>query len=363
MRSLTPEEKLRNDWRWQLKNSPKNIEQLSNYFLPLKQEVAAFEKLLVSPNLPFLATPHYLSLIDPKDPHDPLRKQLIPNIGEFAKEPAALRDPLGEEDNEPVRHLIHRYPDRVLLFPTDRCASYCRFCTRKRWVGQGPTPTSDELERGFEYIEANQQIREIIFSGGDTLLLSDSKIEYLLKRAREIKHVQIVRIGSRMLTFAPMRITDELTAILKRYNPIYLMTHFNHPNELSTEACEALEKLANSGVPVMNQSVLLKDINDDASVLAELCRKLVYLRAKPYYLHQCDVAPGTAHFRVPLDKAQAIVRALRGHVSGLCQPTFVIDIPNGHGKVPMHPSPIIDENEDSVLLQGFLNKSAYYPKK
>ncbi len=348
-------------WQQQLKNSPKTIADLERYLTLSPVEKSAIQKLAQLGGLPLRITPHYLSLIDPENPDDPLRKQVIPTTAEFNPVELERRDPLGEEDHEVVPHLIHRYPDRVLLLVTDRCASYCRFCFRKRWVGQGPTPKSAHLQQALDYIRAHPEIKEVILSGGDALLLDDARLEGILRQIKEIPTIDLTRVHTRMLSFAPQRITDNLVAVFKKFQPTYLVTHFNHPNELSLETEQAITLLVDSGIPVLNQTVLLKGINDQAEILAKLFRRLVLMRARPYYLHQCDIAPGTTQFRVPLKRAQEIVKSLRGHISGLCQPTFVIDIPGGFGKVPMYPSPSVSETDELITLEGFAGEQAAYP--
>lgn len=326
-----------------------------------RQEKEAIETLKKNGGLPFRVTPHYLSLINPNDPNDPLRLQLIPRQTEFKQVDLERRDPLGEENHEVVPYLVHRYPDRVLLLITDRCAAYCRFCTRKRWVGQGPTPKVEHLSQALNYIAEHPEIKEVIISGGDALLLSDRKLDRLLAQIREIRSVEIIRLATRMLTFEPTRITDNLINILKKHQPVYILSHFNHINEIAPITKTAILKLVDNGLPVLNQTVLLKNINDNKEILIALFRKLTYLRARPYYLHQCDLAPGTTQFRVPLYKALELVKSLRGHVSGLCLPTFVIDIPGGFGKVPLFPNPIVEQNSEFMILEGFAGERAQYP--
>ena len=326
---------------------------------PVEQE--AISTLKTQGGLPFRVTPHYLSLIDPNNPNDPLRLQIVPQPAEFDQINLERRDPLGEEDHEVVPHLVHRYPDRVLLLITDRCASYCRFCTRKRWVGQGPTPRLEHLTQALNYISNHPEIKEIIASGGDALLISDRKINYLLQEIQKIKSVELVRFHTRMLTFEPTRITDNLVNILKQYQPVYIVAHFNHAQEIAPVTETAISKLVDNGICVLNQTVLLKNINNTQEILATLFRRLVRLRVRPYYLHQCDIAPGTQQFRVPLEEALNLVKSLRGHISGLCLPTFVIDIPGGFGKVPMFPNPIVAQNSEFITLEGFAGERAEYP--
>lgn len=361
-RSLTLVRDDRQDWRWQLKNAVRTLEGLERHLTLRDDERRACERLAREGGLPLTITPHYLSLLDADDPEDPLRRQLVPSALEEEDEGWDRRDPLGEEDHEVVPHLVHRYPDRVLLLVTDRCASYCRFCTRKRLVGQGPTPTADDLEQALAYVRAHPEVKEVILSGGDALMLDDARLERVLSRVRAIEHVEIIRLATRMLAFAPTRVTSGLVDVIARHHPVYVLTHFNHPRELCEEAARAVERLTNAGVPVLNQTVLLAGVNDDTDTLATLFRHLTRLRARPYYLHQCDLAPGTRRFRVPLPRAQALVSALRGQVSGLSLPTFVIDVPGGRGKVPMHASAVVEEDDDGVVLRGSLGGLARYPK-
>lgn len=350
------------DWRWQLKNALRTVADLEQHLALDEGERTAFARLEQEGGLPFAVTPHYLSLLDPHDPRDPLRRQIVPSALEEEDEGWDLRDPLGEEDHEVVRHLVHRYPDRVLLLVTDRCAAYCRFCTRKRLVGQGPTPTHSDFDLALDYVAAHPEVREVILSGGDALMLDDERLAGVLERVRAIPHVEIIRIATRMLVFAPSRVGPGLLDLLERHHPVYLLTHFNHPRELCPEAERAVLALTSAGVPVLNQTVLLAGINDDEATLAALFRHLTRLRARPYYLHQCDLAPGTRRFRVPLARAQALVTSLRGRVSGLSLPTFVIDVPGGRGKVPMFPSAVVGEDDAGILVRGSLGSVARYPK-
>jgi len=348
-------------WRAQLKGAIRKAVDLEEALALTDDERRAVLSLEERGGLPLGITPHFLSLIDRADPDDPLRLQVVPrgdDDDDFARD-----DPLGEEEHEVVPQLVHRYPDRVLLLATDRCASYCRFCTRKRLVGQGPTPTLSELDVALAYVAEHEEVKEVIVSGGDALMLDDARLDRLLSRIREIEHVEIIRLATRLLAFAPQRVTSGLLDVIARHHPVYVLTHFNHPRELCDEAARAVERLAAAGVPVLNQTVLLRGVNDDEDVLAALFRHLTRLRARPYYLHQCDLAPGTARFRVPLDRAMEIAGNLRGQLSGLSLPTLVIDTPGGNGKVPMFPSPIVDEDESSVLLRGSLGGEARYPKR
>lgn len=353
---------LNKDWQWQIRNSIKTLDDLYALLPKSDQFVSWLENNFASTALPFSVTPYFASLMN-GDVNCPIFLQAISSHEELLDDPTAMRDPLGEEPRKAVPHLVHRYPDRVLFLATDRCATYCRFCTRKRWVGQGPTPLRDQHEDAFKYIERNSAIREIIFSGGDPLLLANSRLEHLLKRAFSIKHIDVVRFHTRMLSFAPMRVDDELAQVVSQFSPIYLVTHFNHPKEITEKAIQSIKILQNSGVVLLNQSVLLRGVNDDEEILKSLFRLLVKHKVKPYYLHQCDVVTGAAHFRVPIKRAIELTSSLRGHISGLCQPTLVIDIPGGHGKVPLVDNPIVREDDDYIYLRGFASAVAAYPKK
>jgi len=351
------------NWQWQLQHSIRNIKQLEAVLQLSDTEKLGLEQLARQTQaLPFTITPYFLSLIDPNNLNDPLRMQMLPRAAEFLPDPIMQkRDPLGEEDLEVVPHLVHRYPDRVLLLITDRCASYCRFCTRKRWVGQGPTPKNENLEQALNYIKNNAQIKEVIISGGDPLMLSDARLEKILQKIRALQNIEIIRFHTRMLSFAPMRITEQLVEILKKYQPLYIVTHFNHPQEISELTAQSLTFLANNGIALLNQNVLLKGINDNVETLTALFRRLTYLRTRPYYLHQCDIAEGTHQFRVPLREALDLMKQLQGSLSGLCLPKFVIDIPGGLGKVPMTPNFAVQWDEKVVHLEGFSKKTALYP--
>lgn len=351
-------------WREQLRRAARTVRDLEQVLVLTDDERAGLGALETRGGLPLGITPHFLALMNPSDPADPLRLQVVPRAAEM--EPASWdrRDPLGEEDLEVVPFLVHRYPDRVLLLATDRCASYCRFCTRKRWVGQGPAPGLEHLDGALRYVETHETIREVIVSGGDALMLSDEKLAMLLERLAAIPHLDVVRLATRMLAFAPQRVTDALLRVLRsvRGPAPYILSHFNHPRELAPEARDAITRLVDAGIPVLNQTVLLRGVNDARDVLVELFRALTRLKARPYYLHQCDLAPGTEMFRVPLDAALALVGSLRGHVSGLSIPTFVVDIPGGLGKAPLAQSPVVAQEQDHVVLRGFRGETARYPR-
>jgi lysine 2,3-aminomutase len=350
------------DWRAQLRGAARTLPELERALRLSDEERAAVARLLERGGLPLQVTPHYLGLMDASDPSDPLRRQLVPSALEEEDESWDRRDPLGEEEHEAAPQLVHRYPDRVLLLATDRCASYCRFCTRKRLVGQGPTPTLEELDEALVYVAAHPEVKEVIVSGGDALMLDDARLARLLTKIRRIEHVEIIRLATRMLAFAPQRVTDALLDVIEPHHPVYVLSHFNHPRELSPEAEAATLRLTRAGVPVLNQTVLLRGINDDADTLEALFRHLTRLRARPYYLHQCDLAPGTGRFRVPLERSMALMETLRGRVSGLSLPTLVVDTPGGNGKVPVHKSPFVSEDEEAFVLRGSLGGEARYPR-
>jgi len=341
-----------NDWRWQVKNRIETVDELKKY-IPLTEEEEEGARQTLK-TLRMAITPYYLSLIDPNDPHDPIRKQAIPTALEVHQSHADLLDPLHEDGDSPVPGLTHRYPDRALLLITDQCSMYCRHCTRRRFAGQSDSSMPIErIDKAIEYIAKTPQIRDVLLSGGDALLVSDDKLEYIISKLRAIPHVEIVRIGSRVPVVLPQRITPELVNMLSKYHPIWLNTHFNHPNEITEEAKEACARLANAGVPLGNQSVLLRGINDCMHVMKELVNQLVRIRVRPYYIYQCDLSMGLEHFRTPVSKGIEIIEGLRGHTSGYCVPTFVVDAPGGGGKTPVMPNYVISQSHNKVILRNF----------
>lgn len=341
-----------NDWTWQVKNRIETYEQLSKYFTFSDEEAEGIKKALAKFRMAI--TPYYLSLIDPNDPYDPIRRQCIPQGAECNIAPADLNDPLHEDEDSPAPGLTHRYPDRVLFLITDMCSMYCRHCTRRRFAGQKDDESpSERIEKCLEYIEKTPQVRDVLLSGGDCLMVSDQKLEYIIKRLRAIPHVEIVRLGSRTPVVCPQRITDDLVNMLKKYHPIWLNTHFNHPNEFTPEAKAALAKLANAGIPLGNQTVLLRGINDCVHVMKKLMHELVRNRVRPYYVYQCDLSMGLEHFRTPVSKGIEIIEALRGHTSGYAVPTFVVDAPGGGGKTPVMPNYVISQSPNKVILRNF----------
>ena len=299
-------------------------------------------------------TPYYLSLIDVNDPNDPIRRQAIPTVSELIKAPEDREDPLHEDGDSPVPGLTHRYPDRVLLLITDQCSMYCRHCTRRRFAGNNDKSLPQkQIDRAIEYIAKTPAIRDVLLSGGDALMVSDERLEYIIKKLREIPHVEIVRIGTRVPVVMPQRITDNLVSMLSKYHPIWVNTHFNHPNEITEDSKKACEKLANAGIPLGNQSVLLRGVNDCVHVMKNLVHELVKIRVRPYYIYQCDLSVGLSHFRTPVSKGIEIIEGLRGHTSGFCVPTFVVDAPGGGGKIPVMPDYIISQTHNKVILRNF----------
>ena len=341
-----------NDWKWQVKNRIETYEELSKYFTFSADEAEGIKKALAKFRMAI--TPYYLSLIDPNDPFDPIRRQAIPQGAECNIAPADLNDPLHEDEDSPAPGLTHRYPDRVLFLITDMCSMYCRHCTRRRFAGQKDDESpSQRIEKCLEYIEKTPQVRDVLLSGGDALMVSDQKLEYIIGRLRKIPHVEIVRIGSRTPVVCPQRITPELCEMLKKYHPIWLITHFNHPNEFTPEAEQALARLANAGIPLGNQTVLLRGVNDCVHVMKKLMHELVRNRVRPYYIYQCDLSMGLEHFRTPVSKGIEIIENLRGHTSGYAVPTFVVDAPGGGGKTPVMPQYVISQSPDKVILRNF----------
>jgi lysine 2,3-aminomutase len=299
-------------------------------------------------------TPYYLTLIDPENHKCPVRQQAIPTAAEVEKSEADLDDPLHEDEDSPVPGLTHRYPDRVLLLVTDMCSMYCRHCTRRRFAGQTDAAVGMErIDKAIEYIAKTPVVRDVLLSGGDALLISDEKLEYIIKKLREIPHVEIIRIGSRTPVVMPQRITPELTEMLKKYHPIWLNTHFNHSDEITTASKEACNLMANAGIPLGNQSVLLRGINDCTHVMKDLVHDLVAMRVRPYYIYQCDLSVGLEHFRTTVSKGIEIIEGLRGHTSGYAVPTFVVDAPGGGGKTPVMPQYVISQSPKRVVLRNF----------
>jgi lysine 2,3-aminomutase len=351
-----------NDWRWQMKHRITNAEQLQRLMPTLTPEEFAGAKL-ANTKLALGITPYFFNLIDPADENCPIRLQVIPKLAETTTAPWEMSDPCGEDSHSPVPGLVHRYPDRVLFLVTDRCASYCRYCTRSRLVSNATGyDFHPEYDKQIAYIAAHPEIRDVLLSGGDPLLLSDEKLENLLSRLRAIPHVEFLRLGTRIPIFLPQRITPELCAMLKQFHPLFLSIHSNHPRELTTEVRDALGRLADAGIPLGNQSVLLKHVNDDAEVMKAHLQKLLMCRVKPYYIYQCDLISGSAHLRASVRKGIEIMQQLRGHTSGYAVPTYVIDAPGGGGKVPVNPEYVLSHNADRVVIRNFEGKIFEYPE-
>lgn len=341
-----------NSWLWQVQNRIETVDQLKRYLpLTIEEEAGALKALK---SLRMAITPYYLTLMDPEDHLDPVRLQAVPSALEIITADADLMDPLHEDEDSPVPGLTHRYPDRVLLLITDQCSMYCRHCTRRRFAGQTDSAmSSSRIDAAIDYIRQTPEIRDVLLSGGDALLMSDIRLEAIIKKLREIPHVEIIRIGTRVPVVMPQRITEDLVNMLKKYHPIWLNTHFNHPSEITRESREACERMANAGIPLGNQSVLLKGVNDCVHVMKDLVQGLVRMRVRPYYIYQCDLSMGLEHFRTPVSKGIEIIEGLRGHTSGFSVPTFVVDAPGGGGKIPVMPNYVISQGTHKVILRNF----------
>lgn len=340
------------DWHWQVANRITTVDDLKKVISITDEEEKGILECLKT--LRMAITPYYITLMDEKDPNCPVRKQAVPLMVEVNKSEADMEDPLHEDHDSPVPGLTHRYPDRVLLLVTDMCSMYCRHCTRRRFAGQQDSGLPmDRIDAAIEYISKTPQVRDVLLSGGDCLLISDEKLEYIISKLRAIDHVEIIRLGSRTPVVLPQRITPDLVNMLKKYHPVWLNTHFNHPMELTKEAREALRLLADAGIPLGNQSVLLRGINDCVHVMKELLHGLVKNRVRPYYIYQCDLSMGIEHFRTPVAKGIEIIEGLRGHTSGYAVPTFVVDAPGGGGKIPVMPNYLISQGANKVVLRNY----------
>jgi lysine 2,3-aminomutase len=351
------------DWhdpRWQLRHRVDTLAELES--LLNLSDVERAGVLLAGHKLAMSITPHFFNLIDRDDPDCPIRRQVIPRLEEGWTAPEELADPCGEDTHMPVPGLVHRYPDRVLFLVTDRCASYCRYCTRSRVVsGVGEQHLETQWEAAFRYLERTPQVRDVLLSGGDPLLFPDDRLDRILTRLRAIPHIQFVRIGTRIPIFLPQRITPELCAMLKKHHPLFISVHSNHPRELTSEVRDALGRLADAGIPLGNQSVLLRGVNDSVEVQRSLVHKLLMCRVRPYYLYQCDLINGSSHLRTPVADGIAIIDGLRGHTTGYAIPQFVIDGPGGGGKIPLNPEYIIDTAPGKVTLRNYEGQVFEYP--
>lgn len=351
-----------NDWRWQLKNRITSLAQLEARMELTPQERAG--TILSGSKLALAITPHFFNLIDRDDPACPIRRQVIPRLEETRISPSELADPCGEDADMVAPGLVHRYPDRVLLLVTDRCASYCRYCTRSRVVsGAGEQELHIDLEAAYRYLEAHSEVRDVLISGGDPLLLSDDRLESILKRLRAIEHLEFLRIGSRVPIFLPQRVTPELCAMLARYHPLWMSVHVNHPRELTVEVKDALGRLADHGIPLGNQSVLLAGVNDNLETMKALVQKLLICRVRPYYLYQLDLILGSSHLQVPVSKGIEIIEGLRGYTSGYAVPQYVIDAPGGGGKVPINPDYQIYRDGEKTVIRNYEGRTFEYPEK
>lgn len=351
-----------NDWKWQVRNRIRKVEDVARMINLTEDERESIIKR--TSNLPIAITPYYMSLISKDDPNQPLRKTHLPLGGEFIQTPGEDPDPLGEDHDTATPGLVHRYPDRVLFLTTGFCSTYCRYCTRSRMVGETNGEYSFSLsnwEKAAQYIEAHPEIRDCLLSGGDPLSIGDDKLEWLLNRLRSIKHLEFIRIGTKIPVVMPQRITKNLTRILKKYHPLWMSIHFTHPDELTPETIEACARLADAGIPLGSQTVLLKDINDDINIIKPLMHGLLKARVKPYYLYQCDPVSGSAHFRTPVEKGLEIIRQLKGHTTGYGVPQFVVDAPGGGGKISLLPDYVVGRDGDNLLLTNFENKVYSYP--
>ncbi|MCY0902097.1 MAG: lysine 2,3-aminomutase [Firmicutes bacterium] len=341
-----------NDWKWQLTHTVNDYEDLQQVINLTPEEIEGIQH--VKESMPLRITPYYAMMMDPDDPMCPVRLQAVPISHEMQRSPWDMEDPLSEDEDAPALGLTHRYPDRVLFLITNQCSMYCRHCTRRRFSGQvGHAVPKPQLDAAIDYIRRTPAVRDVLLSGGDGLLVNDKILEYIISNLRAIPHVEIIRIGTRAPVVFPQRITDDLCTMLRKYHPIWINTHFNHPDELTPEAIASCEKLADAGVPMGNQTVLMRGVNDCVHVMKDLLHKLVKARVRPYYIYQCDLSEGIEHFRTSVSKGIEIMEQLRGHTSGYAVPTFVVDAPGGGGKIPVMPQYLISQGHGKVVLRNF----------
>ncbi|MGM0410452.1 MAG: lysine 2,3-aminomutase [Bacillota bacterium] len=347
------------DWKWQVRNRITDVEELKKVVdLTEKEEEEITD---VMGKLRMAITPYYASLMDPEDRNCPVRMQAVPTEKELNLGGADMEDPLHEDVDSPVDNLTHRYPDRVLLLITDQCSMYCRHCTRRRFAGQQDKAVPmDKIDNAIDYIREHEEVRDVLLSGGDALLISDDKLEEIIQKLYEIPHVEMIRIGSRTPVVMPQRITDDLVNMLKKYHPIYVNVHFNHPKEITETSTKACAKLNDAGIPVGNQTVLLKGVNSQPKIMKKLMQKLLQIRVKPYYIYQCDLSQGIEHFRTPVSRGLEIMESLRGHTSGLAVPTFVVDAPGGGGKTPLSPNYLVSMSEGKIIMRNYEGKIFAY---
>ena len=348
------------DWRWQMRHRLRDPDVLARIIALSPSERTAIEE--GSSKLPFAVTPYYMSLVACEDPDHPIRRSVIPTMHELIRMDCEADDPLGEDEDSPLPGLVHRYPDRVLLLGSDQCATYCRYCTRSRLVGRGHLkPSRARLEAAFDYIRGTPTVRDVLLSGGDPLTLGDDQIDWMLGQLREIPHVEIVRIGTKVPVVLPQRITPDLVRVLRRYHPLWVSIHFTHPQECTADVVKACTRLADAGIPLGSQTVLLKGINDEVDTMRQLVHNLMRMRVRPYYLYQCDPISGSAHFRTPVSRGIEMIRGLRGFTSGYAVPTFVVDAPGGGGKVPLMPDYVLGREGDDLVLGNYEDRSFRYP--
>jgi lysine 2,3-aminomutase len=348
-----------NDWRWQLQNRITSSNQLGKIIRLSENEKNSFH--FRNTTLPLAITPYYAGLIDPDNPEQPIRRTMVPVVSELLVSTGESSDPLGEESHSPAPGLIHRYPDRVLFLVTDYCSSYCRYCTRSRMVGRRKVSGKKQWQQAIDYIAATPTVRDVLLSGGDPLTLPDEQIDWLLGRLRRIPHVELIRIGTKAPIVLPQRITPELVEMLKKHHPLWMSIHCTHPDELTSEACQAFTRLADAGIPLGSQTVLLAGINDSVETMRRLMHGLVKSRVKPYYLYQCDPILGSSHFRTPISKGLEIYSGLRGHTTGYAVPNYVIDAPGGGGKIPLIPETVAGREGNDLLIRNYEGNIYRYP--
>lgn len=350
-----------NDWIWQLRHRVTTLEELEKRLILTPEERAGIR--LSGSRLAMAITPHFFNLIDATNPDCPIRRQVIPRLEETVYSPEEMADPCGEDGAMPVPGLVHRYPDRVLFLITDRCATYCRYCTRSRVVsGVGEQELETDFEQAYRYLEEHTEVRDVLISGGDPLLFSDQKLESILRRLRAIPHLELVRIGSRVPIFLPQRITPSLCEMLRKYHPLWMSVHTNHPRELTSEVRDALGRLADAGIPLGNQAVLLRGVNNDVETLRSLFHKLIMCRVRPYYLYQCDLISGSSHLRTTIQEGIDLMDKLRGHTTGYAVPQYVVDGPGGGGKIPLNPDYIVARTGDRIVLRNYRGDIYEYPE-
>jgi len=354
-------EKEWNDWRWQLRHRVTKLEQLQEILQLAPEEIGGIQQS--KGRLALAVTPYFVSLMDPNNPNCPIRRQAIPRIEECHLSKNEMVDPLGEDKNSPVSGLVHRYPDRVLLLVTDQCATYCRYCTRRRLVGSNERPiTQGNFEEVLKYLRTHKKVRDVLLSGGDPLLLENERLEEILSRLRMIPHIELLRIGTRVPVTLPQRITTGLIRMLKKYHPLMISIHFTHPKEITEAVRRACNELADGGIPLGSQTVLLKGINDKPYVMKKLVQELLKIRVRPYYIYQCDLATGTEHFRTSVATGIQIIEKLRGHTTGYAIPTYVIDAPGGGGKIPVEPEYVVSKGKGKIVLRNYEGKVFEYPE-